>query len=38
MKTIFIISLLLFTLISPTSWGADFDKGLAAVQSGESYD
>lgn len=35
MKTIFIIPLLLFTLISPTCWGADFDKGLAAYNSAD---
>tara|TARA_R110002124_G_scaffold66612_4_gene181268 strand:+ start:4478 stop:5095 length:618 start_codon:yes stop_codon:yes gene_type:complete len=32
MKTIFIIPLLLMSLISPASWGADFEKGVAAYE------
>ena len=35
MKNIFIIPLVLFSLISPASWGADFEKGVAAAQSGD---
>ena len=35
MKQLFIIPLLLISLISSPSWGADFDKGLTAAQNGD---
>ena len=35
MRTLFIIPLVLMALVSSPSWGADFDKGLAAAQSGD---
>ena len=35
MKKIIIIPLLLASLITPISWGADFAKGLAAYESGD---
>ena len=35
MKTLFIISLVLLSLISSQSWSADFDKGAAAFFNGD---
>ena len=35
MRTLFIIPLVLMYLVSFPSWGADFDKGLAAVKRGD---
>ena len=35
MKTLFIISLVLLSLISSQSWSADFDKGTAAFFNGD---
>jgi TPR repeat protein len=35
MRTLFIIALLLVSLVSSPSWGADFDKGFAAYDRGD---
>ena len=35
MRTLFIVPLVVMSLVSFPSWGADFDKGLAAVKRGD---